>query len=64
MSSSTQPRPRVSRRRSWVESGRRVSSALIVTDMLNPYEDDDAEPLMDSAREIVEPEQSKAVAFG
>ncbi len=32
-----------------------MSSALIVTDMLNPYEHEDAEPLMDSVREVVEP---------
>jgi nicotinamidase-related amidase len=28
-----------------------MTSALIVTDMLNPYEHDDAEPLMESVRE-------------
>ncbi|HWD84448.1 MAG TPA: isochorismatase family cysteine hydrolase [Solirubrobacteraceae bacterium] len=30
-----------------------MSLAVIVTDMLNPYEHEDAEPLMDSAREVV-----------
>ncbi|HET9720016.1 MAG TPA: isochorismatase family protein, partial [Solirubrobacteraceae bacterium] len=30
-----------------------MSMAVIVTDMLNPYEHEDAEPLMESAREVV-----------
>jgi nicotinamidase-related amidase len=30
-----------------------MSVAVIVTDMLNPYEHEDAEPLMESAREVV-----------
>jgi nicotinamidase-related amidase len=30
-----------------------MSLAVIVTDMLNPYEHEDAEPLMESAREVV-----------
>ncbi|HEY2601062.1 MAG TPA: isochorismatase family cysteine hydrolase [Thermoleophilaceae bacterium] len=32
-----------------------MSSALIVTDMLNPYQHEDAEPLMESVREILAP---------
>jgi nicotinamidase-related amidase len=38
-----------------------MSLAVIVTDMLNPYEHEDAEPLMESAREVV-PEIRKLVA--
>jgi nicotinamidase-related amidase len=32
-----------------------MASALIVTDMLNPYEHEDAEPLMDSVRRTLDP---------
>jgi nicotinamidase-related amidase len=38
--------------------GRMPTAALIVTDMLNRYEHEDAEPLMDSVRAIVEPLRS------